>query len=88
MPDTFKEQIDAFISFLKFEKGFPGIPYWLIVPICRTLICSCCVFEGIAFTELDYQHIRSWLADLKENKLTARSINRKISTLKSFLNTI
>ncbi|ULT42729.1 site-specific integrase [Niabella defluvii] len=46
------------------------------------------VFEGIAFTELDYQHIRSWLADLKENKLTARSINRKISTLKSFLNTI
>ncbi|MCH5688548.1 hypothetical protein LWM68_32395 [Niabella sp. W65] len=24
------------------------------------------VFEGIAFTELDYQHIRSWLADLKK----------------------
>ena len=29
-------------------------------------------------------YIRSWLASLKEEKLTSRSINRKISTLKSF----
>lgn len=46
------------------------------------------------FTELHYSdtpiahiqhfHIRSWLASLKENDLESRSINRKISTLKSF----
>lgn len=29
-------------------------------------------------------YIRSWLAGLKENKATAKTINRKISTLKSF----
>ena len=29
-------------------------------------------------------YIRSWLASLKEEKLTSRSINRKISSLKSF----
>ena len=31
-------------------------------------------------------HIRSWLAHLKENQQENRSINRKISTLKSFYN--
>src|SRR5690606_32229455 len=41
-------------------------------------------FESLPVADLDYQHIRSWLARLKENDLTARSINRKISTLKSF----
>ena len=28
--------------------------------------------------------VRSWLAELKENEITAKSINRKISSLKSF----
>jgi integrase/recombinase XerC len=85
MPDTFKEQIDAFISFLKFEKRFSRhtlLAYSTDLQDFNLFLLR--VFEGIAFTELDYQHIRSWLADLKENKLTARSINRKISTLKSF----
>lgn len=34
--------------------------------------------------EIKPAYIRSWLADLKENGLTSKSMNRKISTLKSF----
>lgn len=34
--------------------------------------------------EISHLHIRSWLAALKAQGLSARSINRKISTLKSF----
>jgi integrase/recombinase XerC len=31
-----------------------------------------------------HPHIRTWLAQLKENKISSRTINRKISTLKSY----
>lgn len=35
-------------------------------------------------TEITHGHIRSWLAGLKESGISARSIGRKISTLRSF----
>ncbi len=38
----------------------------------------------VQFNELSHIHIRSWLANLRENDMQARSINRKISSLKSF----
>lgn len=85
MPDTFKDQIDTFINFLKFEKRFSRhtlLAYSTDLQEFSLFLLR--VYEGIAFAELNYQHIRSWLADLKENKLSSRSINRKISTLKSF----
>ena len=34
-------------------------------------------------TEADYQMIRMWLVNMMENNITARSVNRKISALKS-----
>jgi len=34
--------------------------------------------------EISPSFIRSWLASLKEHGLSSRSVNRKISTLKSF----
>ncbi|MEI2739526.1 MAG: tyrosine-type recombinase/integrase [Chitinophagaceae bacterium] len=41
-------------------------------------------FGGISITEVSHSYVRSWLASLKEKGLTSRSINRKISSLKSF----
>ncbi|HEY0679173.1 MAG TPA: tyrosine-type recombinase/integrase [Chitinophagaceae bacterium] len=41
-------------------------------------------FGETALNELTSPLIRSWLASLKENELSSRSINRKISSLKSF----
>jgi integrase/recombinase XerC len=41
-------------------------------------------YGQLALGELTPQLVRSWLAALKEQKLKAKSINRKISTLKSF----
>lgn len=85
MPETFNKETDAFINFLKFEKRFSQhtiLAYSTDLQDFKLFLLR--VFGGISFTELNYQHIRSWLADLKENKLTSRSINRKISTLKSF----
>ena len=39
--------------------------------------------ESILF-KVEFYHIRSWIAELSKNGLTHKSINRKISSLKSF----
>ncbi|MEO7211086.1 MAG: tyrosine-type recombinase/integrase, partial [Chitinophagaceae bacterium] len=41
-------------------------------------------YGEMSLAEIKPAYIRSWLAELKENGLTSKSINRKISTLKSF----
>jgi integrase/recombinase XerC len=37
-----------------------------------------------ALQKTEYDHVRSWLAELKEGGIGSRSINRKISSLRSF----
>jgi len=41
-------------------------------------------FGGFSLKEINHNYVRSWLAFLKGKKLSSRSINRKISSLKSF----
>src|SRR6185437_5109206 len=41
-------------------------------------------YNSLELAEIYASVIRSWLASLKENKITSKTINRKISTLKSF----
>ena len=41
-------------------------------------------YRFLDLTEISPSVVRSWLASLKENKITSKTINRKISTLKSF----
>lgn len=40
--------------------------------------------EGVAVADLNFQLIRTWIVSMSEAQLSPRSINRKISTLKSF----
>ena len=40
--------------------------------------------ERFSVSEINYQHIRSWITYLLDNKLTPQSVNRKLSTLKTF----
>jgi integrase/recombinase XerC len=41
-------------------------------------------YEAAEASEISHIHVRSWLASLRENDIEARSINRKISSLKTF----
>lgn len=41
-------------------------------------------YQSIALKEISAPVVRSWLATLKENKAASKTINRKISSLKSF----
>ena len=41
-------------------------------------------YESVSLEEISSSIVRSWLASLKESKASSRTINRKISALKSF----
>ncbi|GAB3432836.1 tyrosine-type recombinase/integrase [Niabella aquatica] len=85
MPERLKEYISPFVNYLKFEKRFSQhtvIAYEGDLQDFDLFLLR--VFDGVPFTSVGYHHVRSWLADLKEHELTSKSINRKISTLKSF----
>ena len=41
-------------------------------------------YNSLSLSEISASVVRSWLASLKENKTESKTINRKISTLKSF----
>ena len=78
---------ESFISYLKAEKRYSQ----------HTLTAYKGDLEQFfSFLETQYElrnvllikhiHVRSWIVHMMENEVKARSINRKISTLKSFFN--
>jgi integrase/recombinase XerC len=77
--------IQPFIDYLKFEKRYSRhtiISYQNDLASFFTYLSG--QYGDVAVAELSHSYIRSWLASLKDEGLTAKSINRKISTLKSF----
>lgn len=85
MSNSNTAEIQSFLDYLKFEKRYSAhtiISY-------ETDIMAFFAYLGDNFGKLElpeitHSFIRSWLADLKEKKISGKSINRKISTLRSF----
>jgi integrase/recombinase XerC len=77
--------IQSFIDYLKFEKRYSAFTI-------RSYQDDLVQFTGFLETNfgdltvkaVEPAFIRSWLASLKDAGVTARTINRKISTLRSF----
>lgn len=40
--------------------------------------------DSFGVNEINYQQVRAWVSELIKNKISARSVNRKLSSLKSF----
>lgn len=80
-----QQSANPFFEYLRYEKRYSA---HTITAYQKDL------YEFIAFTEgqfgpsalkdISHNYIRNWLAALKDKGLTARTLNRKISTLKSF----
>ena len=85
MPSISQSSLQPFLDYLKFEKRYSIhtlTSYQAdIIDFSDYLEAH---FGGIALKEINHNFVRSWLAALKERGLTAKSINRKISSLKSF----
>ena len=76
---------ELFLSYLKNEKRYS--PHTIIayendldqfISFGKELIGDFCV------ETVDYHLIRQWIVSLMDNRISAKSINRKISTLKTF----
>jgi integrase/recombinase XerC len=79
--------VQPFLDYLKFEKRYS--PHTLLayeedLQQFFTYLAGQFDLPHPALTEITASFIRSWLASLKEQKNSARTINRKISSLKSF----
>jgi integrase/recombinase XerC len=79
------EAIAKFIEHLKFEKRYS--PHSLIAyegDLKQWALFLHTEYEVSTLNEVNASFIRSWLVSLMEAGLEARSVNRKITTLKSF----
>jgi integrase/recombinase XerC len=77
--------IQPFLDYLKFEKRYSRhtvISYETDLTSFFDYIVT--QYGETPLSQLSHIYIRSWLASLKDEGLTAKSINRKISSLKSF----
>ncbi len=85
MKNCILPEIQSFIDYLKFEKRYS-------VHTIRSYHDDLVQFSNFLDTQygtfrledISATFIRSWLASLKDEDVTSRTINRKISTLKSF----
>lgn len=78
-------KLDAFLQYLKFEKRFS--PHTLIayegdLKQFREFLSS--IFGIHTPQQISALHVRSWMVHLLGNDCSARSVHRKISTLKSW----
>jgi integrase/recombinase XerC len=78
-------QIQPFLDYLKFEKRYSRhtlLSYETdLIAFFDFMVTQ---FGETALPQISHMLVRSWLASLKDAGLSAKSINRKISTLKSF----
>ena len=85
MTDKNYPYVQSFIDYLKFEKRYSvhTIRSYQddLVQFFDFLNTQ---FGKLTLKEISSSFVRSWLASLKDDAVTARTINRKISTLKSF----
>ena len=83
--ETFDNEIAAFLGHLKFEKRYSAHTvraYADDLEQFTTFLKT--EFGTFQLNEVSSAFVRSWMASLKEERLSSRSITRKISTLKSF----
>ena len=85
MPIHQYPQLQEFLNHLRFERRYSAHTITAyqndLEQFFQFLISQ---FEGPALSAITATFIRSWLAEMKEEKISSRSINRKISSLKSF----
>ncbi len=85
MPQPKTYRIQEFLNYLTFQKRYSNhtiISYENDLNGFLSFIWK--EYETTELSEMSPSMVRTWLASLKENKIAPKTINRKISTLKSF----
>jgi len=85
MPIPQYPQLQSFLDYLQFEKRYS--PHTLLSyqnDLEQFFAYLTSQFDAPPVAEIKAMFIRSWLAELKEEGISSKTINRKISSLKSF----
>jgi integrase/recombinase XerC len=85
MSESTHVRIQLFIDYLKFQKRYS--PYTVRSyhdDLLQFFDYVQLTFGDISIKGISHNYIRSWLASMKEKDITSKTINRKISSLKSF----
>ena len=78
-------QIQPFLAYLQFEKRFSQHTLLSYTTDLTSFFDYLVMQYGeVPVGQISHIYIRSWLAQLKDEGLTAKTLNRKISTLRSF----
>lgn len=79
--------LDSFINYLNYEKRYSPhtiTSYTRDIEQFNSFILDQFDLEDVR--EVHHNHLRSWMVHLMENGMTAKSVNRKLSALKSYFN--
>lgn len=85
MPIPQYPQIQAFLNYLKFEKRYSQhtlLSYQNDLEQFFAYLAS--QFDAPPVKSITAMFVRSWLAEMKEDEISSKTINRKISSLRSF----
>ncbi len=85
VPEPLYPQIEPFLDHLRYEKRYS--PHTLVSyrnDLEQFFAYLGSQFESPPVSKITAMFVRSWLAEMKEDEMSSKSINRKISSLKSF----
>ena len=85
MSITLQDQLPAFLEYLQFEKRYSRntvVSYETDLTQLKDYLAV--AMNNMGLEEVSTLILRSWLAEMKEAGMDTRSINRKISAVKSF----
>ena len=86
MPELLPESIQSFLDYLKYQKRYSALYHssLIMMTLPNFLDFYTHNFGEVSLDAIGHNHVRSWLATIRERDITAKTINRKISSLKSF----
>lgn len=82
--NTARMYIEDFIKYLRYEKRFSEHTILAYSNDLRQYSEFCAGENILAERNTDHRIIRQWIVNLMENQISPRSVNRKITTLKSY----
>lgn len=85
MPELLQDSIQSFLDYLKYQKRYSAYTIRAYHDdLAQFFGFLQTQFGDVALGAIGHNHVRSWLASIRERDITAKTINRKISSLKSF----
>src|SRR5215470_15383352 len=85
MPELTQTHIQSFIDYLKFQKRYSlNTVRSYKDDLMQFFDYLQLQFGRSPLHDVGHSYVRSWLASLKERNISAKTLNRKISSLKSF----